>query len=349
MQQLLTLDTGESRTEWLKARKPVITATQAAAIAGSHPYTKLIDVWNEKTDPDYDPDANRNKYLDERAKVGQDREQPILDWMSQRNDTGGPGAPFLPNRALVALPSNPRHASTPDGYKRIDNGNLVLIECKTTQQDWEKDGLPQHVYDQCQWQIYTTGAVTVWIGAERYTWARGTATLAGTWVTKVHADPVRLAFLLAKVDQFESWLREGIAPESDIDLGTEPAIDFDDDEDEVKSKLDDWAALQAVDNAMDELAEIRERIALDVARAAELEGVIKAGAKAYDGRRVHLMGRRLVAKLVRGTKTNTNLKALDPAVLRGLYTWSETETVRIEVNPEYVPSETATLATTEKD
>lgn len=342
MEQLTILATGDDRAAWLKARAAgVITATQAAAIAGSHPYTKLIDVWNEKTDPDYDPDANRNKYLDERAKVGQDREQAILDWMSELPETGGPGKPFLANKALVALPGNPGHASTPDGYKRTALGVLVLIECKTTQQNWEKDGLPQHVYDQCQWQIYTTGAVTVWIGAERYTWARGVATLAGTWVTKVHADPVRLAFLLAKVDQFEAWLREGIAPESDIDLSAEPVIEFDDDPAEVEAKLADWEALRAVDVAMDELAEIRERTAADLARAAILEGVIKSGVKVYDGRRIHLMGGRLIAKLVRGTKTNTNLKALDPELLRSLYTWAETETVRIEVNPEYVSPETA--------
>lgn len=341
MHQLLILDTGESRADWLKARTSVITATQAAAIAGSHPYTKLIDVWNEKTDPDYDPDANRNKYLDERAKVGQDREQAILDWMSERPETGGPGAPFLPNRALVALPTNPRHASTPDGYKRTALGTLVLIECKTTQQDWAKDGLPQHIYDQCQWQIYTTDAVTVWIGAERYTWAKGTATLADTWVTKVHADPVRLAFLLAKVEQFEGWLRDGIAPESDIDLSIPPEFGFDDDEAEIEAKLADWEILQGADAAMDELAEIRLRTAADLARATELEGIIKAAVKAYDGRRIHLMGRRLIAKLVRGTKVSTNLKALDPDVLRSLYSWSETETVRIEINPEYVTPETA--------
>lgn len=342
MQGLTILSTGEDRAAWLEARKPVITATQAAAIAGSHPYTKLIDVWNEKTDPDYDPEAMRNKYLDERAAVGNDREQAILEWASALQITGGTGKPFAANRSLVAHPDRPMYAATPDGWKSPRKGVLVLIECKTTQQDWETDGVPQHVYDQCQWQIFVTGAVTVWVAVERYSWAKGVATLIGTWITAVHADPIRLAFLLGKVEQFEEWLAEGIAPESDIELEAAPDIGWDDDEATVAAKLADHEALMVIDAAMDALAEIRERIGADQAAALKLEATIKAAAKAYDGRRIHLIGGRLIAKLVRGVKTNINTKALDPLVLRGITSWSETETVRIEPNPTYTKPTTET-------
>lgn len=343
MEHLTTLDSGESREQWLEARKHYYTATQAAAITGSHPYTKLIDVWNEKTDPDWEQDADRNKYLDERAKVGQDREASILEWASADPRTGGAGNPFTANKALVATAERAAqgYASTPDGYKRARDNGLVLIECKTTQQDWATEGLPQHVYDQCQWQMFTTGAVSVWVAQERYAWSRGTATLVSTWLTVVLPDAARLAHLLMHVERFQANLAQGIAPESDIDLRLSAEIDFDDDDETIAGKIADAAALLAIDNDLSELAEIRARMAADTARDKVLVARLKVAAHGYEGRRVHLIGQRFIAKLIRGTRTKIDTDALDPATLRRITSWAESETVKFEPNPEYVATPAA--------
>lgn len=338
LKNLTILATGEDRDEWLKERVGKYTATTVTAIAGSNPYTKLIDVWNSFTDPDYTPDHLRNKWLDERAKLGNDREVEILEWASQEDRTGGPGNPFIPNLALVCSETNPRFAATPDGYKYARDNNLVLIEAKTTQQDWEKDGLPQHIYDQCLWQMHVTGAVSVWVAVERYTWSKGKATLVGTWLTVVLPDAARLAFLLAKVDQFQAWLDAGIAPESDIEISAEPVIEFDDTPEEIESKLAEWEAMRQLDADLAELDEIRERIKDDLARAKVLEGKAKAAAIAYDGRRVHLIGQRMIAKLVRGNRTEIDKGKIPAEILRAATGWVESETVKIEKNPEYTPT-----------
>lgn len=227
MKDLTILADGTDEAAWLAARIPVITATQAAAIAGSHPYYKLIDVWNEKTDPNHDSEAGRNAYLMARAAVGAEREPEIIEWATDLPVTGGPRAPFTPSHALVTRPELIEEypflppAATPDAWKTV-LGKLILLECKTTQQDWEESGLPQHIYDQVLWQRWTTGAVTVWVAVERTEWtgrgANKVASIVGRSILKVSEDdPVRLAFLQERVAEFREMVAEGIAPESDID------------------------------------------------------------------------------------------------------------------------------------
>lgn len=348
---LVVLNDGTDRESWLKARLSFITATQAAAIAGSHPYTKLIDVWNEKTDPDYNTDHLKNRWLEERAANGTEREPEILQWMSALPVTGGAGNPFEPSGVLLTLPEHletfPEFppAATPDGAKLARAGALVLAEAKTSEQDWKAKGLPQHVYDQCQWQIYATGAVTVWVAQERYTWegrgAKRHAVLADTWVTSVQRDDHRLEFLLAKVAEFRQWLADGIAPESDIIL-TEPVeFSFDDTEEETAAKVEQADLMAQWDADLAELREIREtwKMPPEVAkREAELEARIKAAVKQYDGRRVHLVGTQFIAKLVRFPKATVDLSQIPETTLRSITNWPEQERVAFEPNPEYQPA-----------
>lgn len=344
MDNLIILHDGIDREGWLDARnsyngKPIITATQAAAIVGSHPYAKMIDVWNEKTDPDYDREANRNKWLDERADLGVSREAEIIEWVTKDPLTGGPGAPFTPNVALVGTAEavEKGHASTPDAFKRVGS-KLVLLECKTTQQDWEGKGVPQHVIDQCLWQMYTTGATNVWIGVERYSWSKGVATFESRWLTKVLPWPSRLEYILKAVAWFEHCLAEGIAPESDIDLLTEIEIEFDDTAETIAQKKRDAEDFARIDADLAELHDLRESIKPQLARIAEIEESIKPYVKQFDGRRVWLVGSRMIAKLVRGNRVNYNQKALPEDMQRSITGWVESETVKIEPNPDYTPA-----------
>lgn len=344
MDHLITLDPGTDRDAWLASRIPVITATQAAAIAGSHPYTKLVTVWNEKTDPDHDPDALRNRWLEERAANGSEREPEIIAWASTLDVTGGPRNPFIPSSALVTRPElaeeyadNLPPAATPDAYKYARDGVLVLLEAKTTQQDWEADGLPQHIYDQAQWQMYATGAVTVWIAVERTEWVsqgRGKPKLPqviGQAILPVRPDAKRQEFLRERVEQFREWYREGIAPESDIELTAAP--DFDASEEEV----DAYAEALGMDALLTELEEIERRTAADNKRAAEIKAALKRNVQQYDGRRVHLIGTRRIAKLVRYWKATEDTTKLPADVRREITDWKETERMVVEPNPTWVP------------
>jgi hypothetical protein len=336
----ITLHEGDDRAEWLDARRGIYTATQVSAIAGSNPYYKLIDVWNEHTDPDWSEDDARNRWLAMRAELGQEREQEIIAWASEDDRTGGPANPFLPNRALVAKADEPTHAVTPDGYKTARNDALVLIECKTTSQRWDDKGIPQHILDQVEWQYHVTGAVTVWLAVEFYAWSKGrnpVATLVGTMLVVVPRNPRRLEFLLERVAWFDQLKADGIAPESDLRLDAEPEFDPFDDEDEARA-LAEHEEAQALDAKLTELAEIIERTKPDLDRADVLKAEIKTAAKVYEGRRVHLIGQRMVAKLTRSHVTKTDLKAIDPAVLQAVTSWAEQDRLVIEANPEYAPT-----------
>jgi len=334
MKNLTVLADGTDEAAWLAARIPVITATQAAAIAGSHPYYKLIDVWNEKTDPNHDSEANRNAYLMARAAVGAEREPEIIRWATELPETGGASAPFKPSHALVTRPELIEEfpelppAATPDAWKSV-RGKLVLMEAKTTQQDWESDGLPQHIYDQVLWQRWVTGAVTVWIAVERTEWtgrgANKVATIVARSILKVSDDdPQRLAFLQERVAEFRQMVAEGIAPESDVNL-SEPS---------------DWneaEEFERIEQDLDRLAEIEDEIAAKVKEADAIKKRIKPIVTSYAGRRIHLIGKRRIVKLVRSYVTKRDFSQVDPATLRAITSWSEQETMRVEPNPDYIP------------
>lgn len=344
LDHLTTLSTGEDRDEWLAARVPVITATQASAIAGSNPYTKLIDVWNEKTDPDYDAEHLRNSYLEERAALGTEREPEIIAWATEDDRTGGPGAPFTPNTRLVAHPDRPGLACTPDGAKLVGK-KLVLIECKTTQTRWDQKGIPQHILDQVYFQLYVTGAVTVWLAVEFYEWkGRGknkTPVLAGTMLQPIQQDENRLAFILDKIAEFQEWVEEGIAPESDIMLDADPGISFDDSPEDIAEKLEQAETARELDALLTELDELEARVADDVARMDAIKKRIKPVIEQYAGRRIHMVGTRRIAKFTRYHQAVKDTSKLDEKTLREITSWPERSRLVIEPNPEYEPGENA--------
>lgn len=340
LDHLTTLSTGEDRDEWLAARVPVITATQSSAIAGSNPYTKLVDVWNEKTDPNYNADHLRNIYLEERAALGTEREPEIIAWATEDDLTGGPNAPFTPNTRLVAHPDRPGLACTPDGAKLVGK-KLVLIECKTTQTRWDLKGIPQHILDQCYFQLYVTGAVTVWLAVEFYEWSgRGknkVATLVGTMLKPIQQNEKRLAYLLGKIEEFQGWVADGIAPESDIILNADPIIDFDDTPEEVAEKLAQAEEAALIDAELDELDELEKRTKDDLARIDEIKARHKGIVSQYEGRRVHLVGTRRIVKFTRYDQAEKDTSKLDEKTLAEITTWKPRTRMVIEANPEYVP------------
>lgn len=354
MHDLITLADGTDRAAWLAARSgPVITATQAAAIAGSHPYATLRDVWDEKTDPDYDRDANRNRWLDERAELGVAREGAIVEWAGQQL-----AIDFQPNTALVTRTGIETHAATPDAWgmmparptktshpalaKLLDEqtdgmtlselrGRLVLAECKATQTRWDRRGLPQHIVDQGLWQHRVTGAALVVIAAEFYEWkGRGAnrhAELVGTAMFLIVPGEhrARLDFLVDRVADFERMLAEGIAPETVLDLSAPPSIEWDDSEEEAADKAAALADLKAAEEHLLNMARLEDELAEKVAELDAEKAAVRALLKAYDGKRITIHGSRYTATLGRHWQAKKDTSKLDPRDLRRITTWQEVE------------------------
>lgn len=348
LDHLTMLSDGEDRDAWLAARADpnLITATQAAAIAGSHPYTKLIDVYNEKTDPNYDAEYLRNAWLEERAELGTEREPEIIAWATADPVTGGPGAPFIPNTRLVEHPDRPGDGCTPDGAKIVPGSNkLILIECKATQTRWDEKGVPQHIEDQMYWQMWTTGAFTVWLAVEFYEWqGRGknkTPVKVGQMLKPYQQNERRLEHLRAKVAQFRQWLADGIAPESDVFLSTDPGIEFDDTPEEAAEKTAIAAEDARLDALLNEEADIVRELADREKRRKEIGAEVKKITQQYEGRRVHLIGTRRIAKYTRYDQKSVDTSKLDPKVLDSITSWVERDKLVIDPNPEYVEPEAA--------
>lgn len=341
---LVIMSTGEDRAEWLAARTGVVTATQAAAIAGSHPYVTITDVWNEHTDPEHTDDPSRFRWTQDRIDLGVAREPHIIAWASEDERTGGAAAPFEASSALMRHKDvPPNRGCTPDGLKWV-RGKLVLLEAKTTGKDWEATGIPAHVYDQCQWQLDTTKATTVWLAVETYEWTgRGKAkvpVLVKTWLHPIQRDESRLAFLHERVAEFEGWKADGIAPETVLDLATAYVVGFDDTPEEAAAKMADAAEAAHIESIMDEAAEIKRELAAPQARLAEIEEEVKTYVKSYDGRRVELISEQLTTKLSRSFTAKRDPSKLDEATLRSITTWPESQRVTLALNPDYTPPTT---------
>jgi len=338
---LIVMATGEDRAEWRAARTGVVTATQAAAIAGSHPYVSITDVWNEHTDPEHTDDPERFRWTQDRIDLGVAREPHIIEWASEDARTGGAAAPFEASAALVRhkdLP--PDRGCTPDGLKFVA-GKLVLIEAKTTGKDWETEGIPQHIIDQCQWQLHTTKATTVWLAVEVYEWiGRGKAKVPNfvkRILLPIQLDQIRLDFILERVAEFEQWKVDGIAPETVLDLATAFEVGWDDTPEQAAAKAADQAEAERIAAIMDEAAGIKRALVEPLARLAEIEAEVKAYVKTYEGRKVDLISEQLTTKLSRSFTAKRDVSKLDDATLRSITTWPESQRVTLALNPDYTP------------
>jgi len=350
MQDLITLDPGTHRETWLDARVPVITATQAAAIVGSHPYATMRDVWDEKMDPDYERDADRNPWLMERAELGVSREAAIIEWAS-----GETGLRFHANTALVTRAGIEQYAATPDGWAKVGmrstgslngfvqllaseglafadvKGREVVLEAKTTSQDWATKGLPQHIVDQVLWQLYVTGYPLGIVAQERYAWkGRGdqrTATEVGRHLFIVVASEhrARLDFILESVRKFQHWLAEGIAPETELDVTEPPLPEWDDDEQTAADKAVVVADLEAAAEHLDSIANLEAQATELADKMKAHKEAVRALLKPYEGRRVTIRGERFAATLLRYNKAKVDTTLLKPADLRRITTWGEIE------------------------
>lgn len=340
------LHDGLDEGEWLATRRGVITATAASACAGSQPYYSIVQLWEEQTNPEWDAESARNRWLDMYAANGHVAEPRIIEWASEAL-----GITFHPSHALVGRREDVESgvaepaAATPDGYGA--GSALDLIEAKTAQKDWApppegwdgdvwivhadddwKTAVPQHVQDQCEWQLYVTELNVVWIALEVTKWTgRGTnkvASVVGRRIVEYRSNAARRAFLIERVEWFRYLKAEGIAPESEVDL--RDADPFEDAEAvSAAAALDRIAEL---DEALKPLQDERDRLAAEV----------KSYVTGLEGRRVDAVASKYTARLIRSFQSKTNTAALTETERRRITTWAERETMTI------VPTEQETTA-----
>lgn len=342
------LHDGLDEGEWLATRRGVITATGASACAGSHPYYSIVQLWEEQTNPDWDAEAARDRWLDMYAANGHVAEPRIIEWASEAL-----GIAFTPSHALVGLRADIESgmaepaAATPDGFAETsDDGSGELIEAKTAQKDWAvppegwqpggmtpwivradddwKTDVPQHVQDQCEWQLYVTELDVVWIALEVTKWTgRGTnkvATVVGRRIIEYRSNPARRAFLIERVEWFRNLKAEGIAPESEVDL----------------RDIDPFEDTEAADAAaaLDRIAELDEQISPLQDERDRLAAEVKDYVRGLEGRRIDAVASKYTARLVRSFPAKTDTKALTETERRRITTWSERETMTIVPTPQ---------------
>lgn len=324
MKHLTPLADSADRAAWLEARKPVITATQISAIVGSNPYQTIVDVWNEKTDPDWQED--RSVYLDTAAAYGNEAEGRLVDWASTQPAIGGK---LRHNTTLFSSPVDPTAACTPDAWRTSRAGGverLIVVDAKTASKDWMTDGVPQYIVDQMLWTWWVTGCHEIYLAVEHVKRNRRmeVTDILGRYLIPIPLDDAsrtRLAFLQQQATLFLQAIEDGIAPASIIDIRLP---DFDTDPDDI-------AAWQAADAALSEIAAIDARTAADVTRRAELVDLLKSTVKAYAGQSVELLGTAGTVTLSRFWQAKVDYSSLDQRRIAAATTWQEQERVVVKV------------------
>lgn len=151
-----------TKAQWLKARKGKVSATDVSKILGLSDYGTALDVFADKTDPEYT--IPENDFMIAGRKL-----EPIVasyfedNEMKMMNDelTGYTYELHKdPDYTMYSDPNNPLFVSTPDYIlvRVAPDGTKIkvaLIECKTAQKDHEF--LPKDYFIQVQWQMGTTG------------------------------------------------------------------------------------------------------------------------------------------------------------------------------------------------
>ena len=240
--------------EWLR----FMTASKISAVVGTSPYESRFSLWH-RMHGDIGPQG-----VNPQMTVGNVLEPALIAWFAAQH----PETEVLPG-AWVVHESVEWAAATPDGFAGDD-----LLEVKTARDAWEwsDESVPAGYRDQCQWQMWVTGARVVHVAA----------LVAMELVERTVAyDAERVEFLAAAAEQFMASLAANQAPDIDGSTFTYQAIremhpEIDDVEVEIPDDLArewlearHWATTQA-----DQEAALRNQIAdlMGTARRATWQG-----------------------------------------------------------------------------
>lgn len=158
----MILNATEHRAEWLAARRKGITATDAAAIVGLHPYKTALAVWHDKISEDADDDLSDV----EKVEWGNRLEPVVAEKFASRHAEYD----VLPSPGLITGPED-WMLCTPDRLLKppSERGNVGVLEIKTAGhrqlRRWDDDETPDEYVIQVMWQMLCTDANVGWIGA----------------------------------------------------------------------------------------------------------------------------------------------------------------------------------------
>jgi hypothetical protein len=183
----------EDKEAWLAARRPGVTATEAAKLARSGAGFRATLLREKLSGVE---SFRGNVY----TRHGKEREPILAAWAEAKHK-------LRTNSWLYAHPDNPRHLATPDAISSQFDFDEALGEIKTTNKPFPK--VPPLYYDQMQWQAYVMGAAGVWFIWEQHVDFQPVGIEpVSVWVRR---DQARIDELVKVVDEFLLML-DGEAP-----------------------------------------------------------------------------------------------------------------------------------------
>lgn len=195
-----------SQEEWLEERRSFVTASEIGQLAQRN-QTYWDQLAREKAT------GERKEFKTKYTEWGHEREPVIIEWVQNEADPL-----IVGNDQLYVSTRWPKYAATPDGI-RMDGA--VTCQVKTSATPMSEDTIPQHYYDQVQWELMVVGAEYCIFAVEQHE----NFEVVDTWYTKILADPERQAELRTIAERF---LDGGFAVD-----GTEDEV--------IAAALDEWA------------------------------------------------------------------------------------------------------------
>lgn len=153
---MVTMQTFESREEWLKARRNYIGGSDAAAIVGLNPYMDNVTLWKIKTGQLVQEDISEKPYV----KYGTQAEMHLRGLF--RLDFPEYQVEYIEDNMWLNDKFPFAHASL-DGWLVDQEGRKGILEIKTTeilrsmQKEQWKDRVPDNYYIQLLHYLMVTG------------------------------------------------------------------------------------------------------------------------------------------------------------------------------------------------
>lgn len=193
--RLTTVAKPAQRLAWLRARHPYFNASSAAVLYNLHPFQTEADYAVEKllADPPNDPPTAP-------MERGIRMEPLLLQWLADQHgvDYRTPDVLFINGQLMATLDGVPVGASD------------TWAEAKTFGE--RHDSVPRHVYWQVAAQAAASGRSQCWV-----VWMDPDMEFKHELVTPSRDD---VEDLLARVEEWMSWIALGMTPEG-LDLGRE--------------------------------------------------------------------------------------------------------------------------------
>ena len=156
MKNMVTMQTFESREEWLKARRNYIGGSDAAAALGLNPWKDNVTLWLEKTGQAIPEDISEKPYV----KYGTQAERHLrglfrLDFPEYKV--------FYVENNMFTNDAYPWAHYSADGWLEDQDGRKGILEIKTTnilqsmQKEKWKDKIPDNYYCQLLHGLMVTG------------------------------------------------------------------------------------------------------------------------------------------------------------------------------------------------